>query len=48
MKGGTPRATIPFIKKMGLVADDGTPTDLYKQLRNEKKSKGAIAPRANK
>lgn len=43
MKGGTPRATIPFIKKMGLVADDGTPTELYRQFRNEKKSKGAIA-----
>ncbi len=43
MKGGTARATIPFIKKMGLVADDGTPTELYKQFRNEKKSKGAIA-----
>lgn len=43
MKGGTARATIPFVKKMGLVADDGTPTDLYKQFRNEKKSKGAIA-----
>jgi hypothetical protein len=43
MKGGTARATIPFIKKMGLVADDGTPTELYKQFRNEKKSRGAIA-----
>lgn len=43
MKGGTPRSTIPFIKKMGLVADDGTPTDLYKQFRNEQKSRGAIA-----
>ena len=43
MKGGTARATIPFIKKMGLVADDGTPTELYRQFRNEKKSKGAIA-----
>lgn len=43
MKGGTARSTIPFIKKMGLVADDGTPTDLYKQFRNEKKSRAAIA-----
>lgn len=43
MKGGTARATIPFIKKMGLVADDGTPTELYKQFRNEKKSRTAIA-----
>jgi len=43
MKGGTARATMPFMKKMGIVADDGTPTDLYKQFRNEKKSRGAIA-----
>src|SRR5207245_8581985 len=43
MKGGTARSTIPFIKKMGLVADDGTPTELYKQFRNEKKSRAAIA-----
>jgi hypothetical protein len=27
---------------MGLVADDGTPTELYKQFRNEKKSRAAI------
>ena len=43
MKGGTPRSTIPFIKKMGLVADDDTRTDLYKQFRNERKSRSAIA-----
>jgi hypothetical protein len=43
MKGGTARSTMPFIKKMGLVADDGTPTELYKQFRNDKKSRAAIA-----
>ncbi|MGD0775169.1 MAG: DUF5343 domain-containing protein [Candidatus Solibacter sp.] len=43
MKGGTARTTMPFVKKMGLVADDGTPTELYKQFRNEKKSRAAIA-----
>jgi hypothetical protein len=43
MKGGRPRSTIPFVKKMGLVAADGTPTELYKQFRNEKKSRAAIA-----
>jgi hypothetical protein len=34
---------MPFLKKMGLVADDGTPTELYKQFRNEKKSPAAVA-----
>lgn len=43
MKGGTARSVIPFIKKMGLVSDDGTPTDLYKQFRNNTKSASAIA-----
>jgi hypothetical protein len=43
MKGGSARTTMPFVKKMGLVADDGTPTELYKQFRNEKKSRAAIA-----
>ncbi len=43
MKGGTARAIIPFIKKMGLVASDGTPTELYKEYRNHTKSGAAIA-----
>jgi hypothetical protein len=43
MKGGTPRAIIPFIKKMGLVAGDGTPTDLYREFRNPNKSEAAMA-----
>jgi hypothetical protein len=43
MKGGSPRSTMPFLKKMGLVGDDGTPSELYKQFRNEKKSRAAIA-----
>lgn len=43
MKGGTPRSTIPFIKKMGFVASDGTPTELYKEYRNPNMSGGAIA-----
>lgn len=42
MKGGTPRTCIPFLKKMGFVASDGTPTDLYKQFRNPQKSKAVI------
>ena len=43
MKGGTPRSIIPFIKKMGLVATDGTPTERYKEFRNPAKSGVAIA-----
>lgn len=43
MRGGTPRAIIPFIKKMGLVASDGTPTDLYMEYKNHTKSGIAIA-----
>lgn len=43
MKGGTARGCIPFLKKMGFVADDATPTDLYHEFRNPAKSKYAIA-----
>lgn len=43
MKGGTPRSTIPFIKKMGFVSTDGTPTDRYRAFRNPQKSGSAIA-----
>lgn len=43
IKGGSGRALIPFIKKMGLVATDGTPTDRYKEFRNPDKSGIAIA-----
>lgn len=42
MKGGTAKACIPFLKKMGFVASDGTPTELYKEFRNPKKSRIAI------
>jgi hypothetical protein len=42
MKGGTPASCIPFIKKMGFVATDGTPTELYREFRNPKKSRIAV------
>jgi len=42
MKGGKAMACIPFLKKMGFVASDGTPTDLYKEFRNQKKSRLAV------
>lgn len=43
MKGGSARSIIPFIKKMGLVSTDGTPTERYKKFRNPSKSGLAIA-----
>jgi hypothetical protein len=43
MKGGNGRSAIPFVKKMGLVGPDGTPTDRYKEFRNPSKSGIAIA-----
>jgi len=42
MKGGTANACIPFLKKMGFVAGDGTPTDVYKEFRNPAKSRIAV------
>ena len=43
IKGGTGRAIIPFLKKIGLVGPDGSPTDLYKRFRNTSTGGGAIA-----
>jgi hypothetical protein len=34
LKGGTGKAIIPYLKKIGLVASDGSPTELYKRFRN--------------
>jgi hypothetical protein len=43
--GGSAKAFIPLAKKLGLLASDGSPTDLYKQFRNTNKaiSKAAMA-----
>ena len=43
MKGGNARQTIPFLKKIGFLASDGTPTSLYVQFRNSSKSGAAMA-----
>jgi len=43
MKGGSARSIVPFIKKMGLVTTDGSPTERYKEFRNSAKSGAAIA-----
>ena len=34
MAGGTPRPVIPFLKRMGFLASDGSPTDRYRRFRN--------------
>jgi hypothetical protein len=41
--GGSPKAFIPFAKRLNLLASDGTPTDLYKQFRNDTTSGIAMA-----
>ena len=34
IKGGAGKVLPPFFKKIGLVAENGAPTALYRQLRN--------------
>jgi len=43
IKGGTGYALIPFLKKIGLVNADGTPSELYKQFRNPASGGAAVA-----
>src|SRR5687768_1351223 len=43
IKGGTGAALIPYLKKIGFVASDGSPTDIYKQFRNHSTAGGAVA-----
>lgn len=43
LKGGTPRAVIPYLKKIGLIGTDGVPTELYRRFRNPTESGAAIA-----
>jgi hypothetical protein len=43
IKGGTGAALIPYLKKIGFVASDGSPTDLYKQFRNHATAGSAVA-----
>jgi hypothetical protein len=42
MKGGNARQVIPYLKKVGFLSSDGTPTDLYVQYRNPAKSGAAL------
>jgi hypothetical protein len=34
MKGGSAAALIPFLKRIGFIASDGTPTEMYREFRN--------------
>ena len=43
IKGGTGAAVAPFLKKLGLLNSDGTPTSLYDRLRNDGTSGAAVA-----
>jgi hypothetical protein len=45
MKGGTPKQTIPYLKRIGFLGTDGSPTELYKRFRNPAQS-GAAASEA--
>jgi hypothetical protein len=42
-KGGNSKAVIPLLKKIGFLATDGSPTDLYKRFRNPAQSGTAMA-----
>ena len=41
--GGSARAIIPLLKRMGFLSSDGSPTTLYDQFRNAETSGSAIA-----
>ncbi len=43
MSGGSARPLIPFLKRIGFLASDGSPTDLYKRFRNPSESGAAAA-----
>lgn len=43
IKGGTGASIPPFLKKIGFVASDGSPTDLYKRFRNPASAGAAVA-----
>jgi hypothetical protein len=43
IKGGTGNTVAPFLKRIGLVASDGAPTELYKRFRNQTTGGAAIA-----
>jgi|SRR5579872_339452 len=45
LPGGSAKPIIPFLKRVGFLQSDGTPTELYRQFRNPK-IRGAAAAKA--
>jgi hypothetical protein len=43
MSGGSARALVPFLKRIGFLDKNGAPTDLYKRYRNQSQSGAAVA-----
>lgn len=43
IKGGTGSSITPFLKKLGFLNTDGTPTAVYDRFRNERTSGAAVA-----
>jgi len=43
IKGGTGTACIPFLKRLGLLNSDGTPSESYRSFRNDRLSGGIVA-----
>lgn len=43
IKGGTGSALVPFLKKIGFVSSEGTPTEFYKSFRNPSVGKKVMA-----
>lgn len=42
-KGGSARAVIPLLKRIGMLEQDGSPTELYRKFRNTETSGAAMA-----
>jgi hypothetical protein len=42
-KGGSSRPIIPLLKRIGFLTDDGVPTEIYRQFRNESTRGKAMA-----
>lgn len=45
LKGGAAKAVLPFLKRAGMLASDGAPTELYRRFRNTQQ-RGAAAAEA--
>lgn len=43
LKGGSAKPLIPFLKRLGFLGTDGSPTDLYKRFRNSSERGRAAA-----